>query len=111
MTLKLVQAIALILTAVALIPEGAHIFALPNKIDLAREQYFIVQAIYRGWSLFGFVLILALLVDLVLALMLRGRGAAFWLALVALLRMAGTLAIFFMLTYPANVATDQWTTI
>jgi hypothetical protein len=49
--LKVVQFLALVLTALALVPAGAHLFALPNKINLAAEQYFIVQNIYRGWSL------------------------------------------------------------
>jgi hypothetical protein len=35
--------LALVLTALALVPAGAHLFALPNKIGLAQEQYFIVQ--------------------------------------------------------------------
>jgi hypothetical protein len=59
--LKIVQFLALTLTALALVPSGAHLFALPNKINLVAEQYFIVQNIYRGWSLFGVVLIGALI--------------------------------------------------
>jgi hypothetical protein len=31
----------------------AGTFALPNKIALTQEQYFIVQSIYRGWALFA----------------------------------------------------------
>jgi hypothetical protein len=31
-----------------LVPSGAHLFALPNKIGLAQDQYFVVQNIYRG---------------------------------------------------------------
>ncbi len=41
MALRVVQFLALVLTALALIPAGAHLFALPNKIGLAQEQYFI----------------------------------------------------------------------
>ena len=53
MALKFVQFLALALTAIALIPAGAHLFALPNKIGLPQEQYLIVQGIYRGWALLG----------------------------------------------------------
>jgi len=109
--LKAVQFLALVFTALALVPAGAHLFALPNKIGLAHEQYFIVQNIYRGWALFGIVLIGALIASLVLAVMLRGRGAPFVLALLAFLCIAATLAVFFIWTYPANQATDNWTTI
>jgi hypothetical protein len=109
--LKSVQFIALILTALALVPGGAHLFALPNKIGLVQDQYFVVQSIYRGWALFGAVLIPALLANLLLAVMLRGRGAPFVLALIAAFCMAATLVIFFIWTYPANQATSNWTTV
>jgi hypothetical protein len=73
--LKVVQFLALALTALALVPSGAHLFELANKMSLGAEQYFIVQSIYRGWSLFGIVLFGALIANLALALLLRGRGA------------------------------------
>jgi hypothetical protein len=100
--------LAIVLTALALVPAGAHLFALPNKIDLAQEPYFIVQGIYRGWALFGFVLIPAILVDLVYAFTVR-RSAAFWPALIGALCLAATLIIFFIWTFPANQATANWT--
>jgi hypothetical protein len=106
--LKIVQFLALTLTALALVPSGAHLFALPNKINLVAEQYFIVQNIYRGWSLFGVVLIGALIANLALALLLRGRGAPFVLALFAFLCIALTLVVFFVWTYAANQVTNNW---
>jgi hypothetical protein len=109
--LKTVQFLALTLTALALVPSGAHLFALPHKINLVAEQYFIVQNIYRGWSLFGIVLIGALIANLALAVMLRGRGAPFILALFAFLCIALTLVVFFIWTYPANHSTNNWTMI
>jgi hypothetical protein len=90
--LKIVQFLALVLTALALVPSGAHLFALPSKISLGAEQYFIVQNIYRGWSLFGIVLIGALIANLALALLLRGRGAPFALALFAFFCMLSPLS-------------------
>jgi hypothetical protein len=112
MRLRVVQFLAVVLTALALVPGGAHLFALLNKIDLGAEQYFIVQNIYRGWAWFGVVLFGALLADLALALMLRSRGgAAFALALVGFCGVALTLVVFFLWTYPANQATGNWTTI
>jgi hypothetical protein len=100
--LKIVQFLALTLTALALVPSGAHLFALPHKIDLVAEQYFIVQDIYRGWSSFGIVLIGALIANLALALLLRGRRAPFILALFAFLCIALTFVVFFIWTYPAK---------
>jgi hypothetical protein len=109
--LKITQFLAIVLTALALVPGGAHLFELPNKISLDQEHYFIVQSIYRGWALFGFVLFPALAANVVAAAMLRGKGGAFWLAVLAILCIAANLTIFFAWTYPANVATDNWTTI
>jgi hypothetical protein len=111
MTVKIVHFFAIILTALALVPGGAHLFALPNKIGLAQEPYFIVQNIYRGWALFGIVLFPALAANLAVAAMLRHRRAPFWLALAAFLCIAATLVIFFTWTYPANVATNNWTVV
>ena len=99
----------MVLTALALVPVGAHLAALPNKIGLPQEQYFVVQGIYRGWALFGLVLFGALAANLTLAVMLRRRRAPFWLALAAFALVAGTLAVFFAWTYPANQTTSDWT--
>jgi hypothetical protein len=112
MRLRVVQFLAVVLTALALVPGGAHLFALLNKINLGAEQYFIVQNIYRGWALFGVVLIGALLADLALVLVLRRRGGApFGLALLGFCGVALTLMVFFLWTYPAKKATANWTTI
>ena len=80
MALKVMQFVALVLTALALVPAGAHLFELPNKIGLSQDRYFIVQSIHRGWALFGLVFLSAVASTLVLAIMLRGQGSAFWLS-------------------------------
>jgi hypothetical protein len=103
------QFLAIVLTALALVPAGAHLFELPNKIGLAQEAYFIVQNIYRGWALFGIVLFGALAANLALTIVLRRHRAAFWLALAGFLLVALTLAVFFTWTYPTNQATANWT--
>jgi hypothetical protein len=107
--LQTVRFLAVILTALALVPAGAHLFELPNKIGLSQEQYFIVQGIYRGWALFGFVLLGAIGANLVHAILIRDEPHAFRLALLAFLLMVGSLAIYFIWTYPANQATSSWT--
>lgn len=109
--LRALQFAALILTALALVPVGAHLAELANKIGLARESYFIVQRIYSGWALFGVVIIAAICTNLALALMLWLRRAPFWPSLAAGLILGATLIVFFVWTYPANVATANWTVI
>ena len=80
MARSIAQFCAVILTALALVPAGAHIFDLPNKIGLPQEQYFVVQGRYRGWNLFGIVLSGALVADAVLAFLLRRKRIPFILA-------------------------------
>ena len=80
MALRVVQFLALVFTALALVPGGAHLFAMPNKLGMAQADYFVAQSVYRGWALLGSVLFPALVLNGVLAVMTRGRGIAPWLA-------------------------------
>jgi hypothetical protein len=68
-----------------------------------------VQEIYRGWALFGFVLVGAMVANLVLTVMLHGQGLHFLLACVAFLLVTATLAVFFAGAFPANQETQNWT--
>jgi hypothetical protein len=111
MGLRAAQFLAIVLTALALVPAGAHLAELPNKIGLGQEEYFVVQGIYAGWALFGIALFGALGANLALAIMQRRQRAPFWLAFSAFLLVAATLAIFFIWTYPANQATSNWTVV
>jgi hypothetical protein len=111
MGLRTAQFLALVFTALALVPAGAHLFGLPNKIGLAQDDYFVVQGIYRGWALFGIALFGALGANLAAAILVRRQRAPFWLAFLAFLLVAATLVIFFTWTYPANQATSNWTVV
>ena len=107
--LRIVSFLALVFTALALVPYGAHLFSLPNKIGMTQEHYFIAQRAYDNWALMSLVLFPAMLLNIILAVMLRGEGTAFYLAVAGCICMAATLAIFFAWTYPGNVATKNWT--
>jgi hypothetical protein len=111
MRLRSIQFLAIIFTALALVPGGAHFFEMFNKIELDQAQYLIVQNIYRGWALFGIALFGALFANIAQAVMLRGQTTAFWFAVAACIGIAANLAIFFIWTYPTNVATNNWTTV
>ena len=103
---RIVSFLALVFTALALVPYGAHLFALPNKIGMPEQHYFVAQAAYRGWALLGAVLFPAMALNVALAVLLRGQPG-FTAALAACLCMAVTLPVFFAWTYPANVATRE----
>ena len=100
--------LALLLTALALVPVGAHLAEMPNKIGLGQAAYFTVQGVYRGWALFGIALVGATIADGALAIVARKDRVACLLAGTGFLFMSATLAVFFAWTYPANQATNDW---
>jgi hypothetical protein len=106
---RVLQLLTVILTALAFVPGGAHLFELPNKIGMSQDDYFAVQSIYRGWALFGVVIFAATGANLLLALMLWRRSKTYRPTLGAALVLAATLVVFFAWTYPANQATANWT--
>jgi len=109
MPIRIVQILALLFTALSLVPAGAHFFEFPSKINLSAQDYLTVQAIYRGWALFGIAIFGALALDGAAAAMLRGQGAAFQWDLAAGALLVLSLAIFFIWTFPVNQTTENWT--
>ena len=111
MALKTVWFLSLFFVALAMAPAMAHLLALPNKINLPREQYLIVQQIYRGWALLGIVVLGGLLSTLALTIMVRKHPKTFVPVLAAFLCMAGTQVLFWTFTCPANQQTQNWTVL
>jgi hypothetical protein len=105
---KFVAGLAVVLTALALVPGGAHLFELPRKMQLAQANYFLVQSIYRGWALFGLVTFLALAANAAAAALLGRLGVSPWWSIAACALIVGSLVVFFTWTQPANVATLNW---
>ncbi|MBA2351167.1 MAG: DUF1772 domain-containing protein [Burkholderiales bacterium] len=101
--------LSLLFIALTLAPAMAHLLEPLNKINLPAEDYLTVQQIYRGWALLGFVVFGALASTLILAIKVRKERGVFALTLIAFLCIAGTQIVFWMFTYPANQATNNWT--
>jgi hypothetical protein len=102
--------IALVLTAIALIPAGAHVFEMSGKMKLGRDAYFVVQGLYRGWAWFGIAIIGSLLACMANAVLPGNRRDRLF-SLFAALMIALSLAIFFAFVDPANQITQNWTAI
>ena len=102
MRVKVVQFIAIITTALYLVPTGAHLFELLNKIGLTPTEYLTVQKIYAGWSLFGVVVGVALLATLAHTLLVRADRTSFAWSLGAFVALAGTQGVFWAFTYPGS---------
>ncbi|MGZ8095715.1 MAG: DUF1772 domain-containing protein [Methylosarcina sp.] len=103
--------LSILFTAVSMAAGFAHLFELPHKIDLPRDEYLIVQQIYRGWALLGIAVIGALVSTLVLAVLVRGNYRMFYLTLTATVCIALSLIVFFTFTYPVNQQTVNWTVL
>ncbi|KUO55768.1 MAG: hypothetical protein APF80_13340 [Alphaproteobacteria bacterium BRH_c36] len=101
--------VALLATAVALGGALAHAFEHPTKIGMTREHCFIVQRAYDGWKQLAYVLAVELAGILAVIVLYRSQRAVFWAALTALGFLVTAQVIFWVWTYPANVATEQWT--
>jgi uncharacterized membrane protein len=102
-------AVALLASVVMLGPALAHAFELPNKIDLARDQYFIVQQIYRGWDRFALVLLLQVIALVAAAWLTRRQRQVARPIAGALLCVIAAQILFWTYTFPANAATRNWT--
>lgn len=108
---RIALAIALLSTAIALGGALAHLFELPNKIGLSRDDYFIVQGIYHGWQLLGFLLLVQLLSIITVVVLSKHERDVRVLSVIALICLVAAQVLFWTFTYPANVATDNWTRI
>lgn len=108
--LRLVQFGSLLLTLLALAPTLAHLLELPTKLGLAGRDYLTVQQIYRGWALAEFVVAGgAIWSTVMLAAFVHANGAAFAFAVVAIVFMSATQAVFWAFTFPVNRTTHDWT--
>ena len=111
MAFHVVRFVSILCCALALAPAAAHLLELPNKINLPRGEYLIVQQIYRGWALLGIVVLSALAATLALTILVRHQRKAFLWALVAFLAVVATQIVFWVFTFPTNQATENWTVL
>ena len=106
---QIVRFASVLFAALALVPAGAHLAELPNKMTLSRDAYLTVQQIYSGWALFGIVVVGLLASTIAFTIMASRRSLPIVLPLFAFLCTVGTQIIFWTFTAPANAATAQWT--
>ncbi|RUZ93180.1 hypothetical protein, partial [Mesorhizobium sp. M7A.F.Ca.US.001.02.1.1] len=109
MAIYSLRVVSFIFVALAFAPAAAHFFAMFNKMKLDGPNYLAAQRAYDGWSLFGIVVLGALLSTAALAILLYRASASFGLVVVAFLSIGATQFAFWTLTYPINQATRNWT--
>jgi hypothetical protein len=102
--------LALLATALALGPALAHLFEMPNKMRLAPSLYFEIQQIYSGWAFIAMAVLILQAVGIIATAVFGREDSVILIAsLVALAALIGAQAIFWVWTYPVNLATSQWT--
>ena len=101
--------VAILASLISLAPGLAHLFELPRKMALPRDAYFTVQQIYAGWDLFGISIVAQLIAIALLAFRTMGEHRVFRLVVAALLLLIAAQALFWLFTFPANIATRNWT--
>jgi hypothetical protein len=101
--------VALLASVLLLGPALAHAFELPAKIRLPRDEYFVVQQIYRGWAGFAVVLVVQVIALLMAAIMARRERRVVVPTVLAILLVLAAQVLFWVYTYPANKATVNWT--
>ena len=89
----------------------AHLLELRAKMLFAKDDYQLVQGIYRGWQWLGIFEIGAIVLTLGWTIMVRKEIKFFRYALSALLCLIISIIIFFVFTFPANQATTNWTNL
>jgi hypothetical protein len=109
MATKASQFLAVVLTALALLPGGAHVMSLPAKIAMPEDPYFVAQQVYRGWAWAGVVIFLAIFANFAAAFFAHGNQRRLFVA--AGLLIVAAVLLFFVWTYPANQATGNWTSV
>ena len=109
MRTMLIAGVAILTTALYLVPTGAHLFELPHKMALSPIEYMLVQRIYAGWQWFGLVIAFAILATAALAVRVRRDRKALAWSIGASMCLVAALADFFAFTYPVNIATGFWT--
>jgi uncharacterized membrane protein len=91
-------------------PGVAHAFELPTRMSLPREEYYIVQQVYRGWSTFSIVLVVVQFISLLTtAFLVRQDRRVLIPTVLAVLFVLVAQVLFWTYTHPANVATANWT--
>lgn len=106
-----VQVAAILCVALVLTASGAHLFSLLSKMRLSPPDYMIAQRAYDGWALFGLPILAALILTLWHSYLVRADPAAMRLSLLAFLCLVAMQAIFWIYTYPMNVASRNWTVL
>ncbi|HEX5779838.1 MAG TPA: DUF1772 domain-containing protein [Xanthobacteraceae bacterium] len=100
--------LAIVLVALAAALSVAHALEMPGKMRLDKENYLTVQCIYYpGFTFGGISEPLGTAATAILLNFVPAGSSAFWLTLIALVAMFAMMAVFWLVTQPANKVWTQ----
>ncbi len=111
MAYSIAMFVALLSSALALGGPLAHVLELVNKMGMPRDQYFVVQTIYAGWNRLAYVLAIQFVSMMAVIFISRHEPRVLWSAVIAVACLIAAQVVFWTYTYPANMTTNNWTTI
>lgn len=100
---------SILLASLMLMPAGAHLLALPNKIGMNMADYFVAQQAYRGWAYAGALVFAGIAATAILAWQVRDSSTMFLPTLIALVCLVTRQVVFWTLVFPGNQHTQNWT--
>ena len=109
MSLRSLLIASLLFTVLTLVPTGAHLLSLPNKMGMIAADYLVAQQAYRGWNLSAIVVLGALAATGLLAWWSRNHEDISLPAVIAFICMIATQVVFWTLNFPGNRQTANWT--
>jgi hypothetical protein len=101
------------LTALTLSLTFCHLLEMPRKMQYGEGLYMAVQhSLYLYFAWVGaFAEVGAVVFLVVLSVLLRNRGAVFYLTVAATLCIAAGLAVWFAVVFPSNSQMAQWSSV
>lgn len=111
MSVRSISFLTIVVLGLALVPSGSRLMELPGRLDLPRDEYFLIQSLDQGSLLFGLALVLGLAGTTMLTWHLRHRRLGLGLGLFSVAHMAAALLVFLIWIVPANHVTDAWTSV
>ena len=106
-----VQLAAIALTALALMPAGAHMFELSGKLALSPADYVTVQSVHHAWVAFASTMLLASAAIGLHSYLVSRNAASFGWSMVALVLVGVAQVVFWVVAYPVNAATQGWSVL
>src|SRR5215469_12337284 len=92
--MAVLRVLAVLAVSLYLIPGGAHVLEMSNKLALPLADYMVVQGIYAGWDHTAYALLAALVFTIAHAIVVWRLPTARWLSLGAFLALIVNLAVF-----------------